>query len=156
LKCEVYKKEKVENTTKKYKQTHIPKVSTEGIDYRDRAKFIKDFYAKNLYGKSVVNKDLGITIHFNSIGRNELAYGRALYVKKVAILKCLLELLEVAEYNNFGRKKDTDKETVLGYLNFKAKVIIDDKMENVRINILLKKNGKAYYNHEVNIKNKTS
>ena len=142
----------MESKTKKYKQTIIPQVSTEGVDYRNRAKSIKDFYTENLYGKSVVNKDLGITIHFNSIGKNELAHGRALYAKKVAILKCLLELLEVAEYNNFGRKKDTDKETVLGYLNFKAKVIINDKIENVRINVLLKKNGKAYYNHEVNIK----
>ena len=142
----------MESKTKKYKQTVVPQVSTEEVDYRNRVKSIKDFYTENLYGKSVVNKDLGITIHFNSIGKNELAYGRALYAKKVAILKCLFELLEVAEYNNFGRKKDTDKETVLGYLNFKAKVIINDKIENVRINVLLKKNGKAYYNHEVNIK----
>ena len=66
--------------------------------------------------------------------------------------KCLERLIEVAEYNNLGRRKDTDKETVLGYLNFKAKVKIDTKVENVRISVLLKKNGKAYYNHEVNIK----
>ena len=142
----------METKNKKYKQIIIPSVSTDNIDYRNRAKSIRDFYTENLYGKSVVNKDLGITIHFNSIGKNELAYGKALYAKKVAVLKCLFELLEVAEYNNFGRKKDTDKETVLGYLNFKAKVMIDNKMENVRINILLKKTGKAYYNHEVNIK----
>ena len=137
---------------KKYKQTIIPSVTTIDVDYRNRAKAIRDFYAENLYGKSVINKDLGVTIHFNSIGKNELSYGRALYAKKVAVLKCLLELMEVAEYNNFGRKKDVDKETVLGYLNFKAKVIIDGKQENVRINVLLKKNGKAYYNHEINIK----
>ena len=135
---------------KKYKQTEIPNVTI--TDRKDLAKVIKDFYSKNLQGKSVINRDLGITIHFNSIGKDELAHGRALYAKKAAVIKCLERLIEVAEYNNFGRRKDTDKETVLGYLNFKAKVKIDNKVENVRISVLLKKNGKAYYNHEVNIK----
>jgi len=139
---------------KKYKQTEIPSVTI--TDKKNLVKVIKDFYNKNLQGKSVINKDLGITIHFKSAGKGELSYGRALHAKKVAVIKCLETLMEVAEYNNFGKRKDKDNETVLGYLNFKAKVKIDNKMENVRISVLLKKNGKAYYNHEVNVKKQTS
>jgi len=58
--------------------------------------------------------------------------------------------MEVAEYNNFGERKSTDKPSVHGYFNFKAKVIINGKLEHVRISVLFK-NNKAYYNHEVNI-----
>ena len=135
---------------KKYKQTEIPNVTI--TDRKDLAKVIKDFYNKNLQGKSVINRDLGIIIHFTSAGKSELAYGRALHAKKAAVIKCLAKLIEEAEYNNFGERKETDKNNVVGYLNFKAKVKIDKIVENVRITVLLKKDGRAYYNHEINIK----
>ncbi len=138
--------------TKKYKQLFISNVTTADIPAKNRSKFIKEYYAKNLQGKVVRNIHLGIDIHFNSIGKSELAHGRALHAKKVAIIKCLYELVQNAEYNNFGKPKTTDPDTVLGYLNFKAKVYIDHKAEYVRISVLVKKNLKAYYHHEVNIK----
>ncbi len=86
---------------------------------------VREYYTANLQGKSVVNKDLGMTIHFTSIGRCELAYGRALHAKKVAVIKCLEKLPEVAEYNNFGERKESGKQNIIGFLNFKAKVEID-------------------------------
>jgi len=135
--------------TKKYKQIEIPSVNI--IEPENRVKFIKEFYEKNLQGKVVLNKDILLTIHFTSIGKYELAYAKAPYIKKIAVLQCLDKLLEVAEYNNFGQRKETDKQNVLGYFNFKAKVKIDRKLEHVRICVVLKKDGKAYYNHEVNV-----
>jgi len=92
-----------------------------------------------------------LTIRFTSIGKYELAYAHAPYSKKIAVLQCIDKLLEVAEYNNFGQRKKTDKQNFLGYFNFKAKVKIEGKLEHVRISVVLKKDGKAYYNHEVNV-----
>jgi len=135
--------------TKKYKQIEIPSVNI--IEPVNRVKFIKEFYAENLQGKVVVNKDILLTIHFTSIGKYELAYAKAPYAKKIAVLQCLDRLLEVAEYNNFGQRKETDKQNILGYFNFKAKVKIDGNLEHIRISVVLKKDGKAYYNHEVNV-----
>lgn len=133
----------------KYKQTIIPSVKSSYSE--NNSAFIKKFYAENLQGKKVKNKHLGIDIYFTNKGKSELAHGRATYKKKVAVMKGLLKILEVAEYNNFGQRKSTDKQNVLGYYNFKAKVNIDDKIENVRISILITTDLKAYYNHEVNI-----
>ena len=127
-------------TTKKYKQIEIPCVNI--IEPENRVKFIKNFYSENLQGKMVINKDILLTIRFTSIGKYELAYARAPYAKKIAVLQCLEKLLEVAEYNNFGQRKETDKQNVLGYFNFKAKVKIEGKLENVRISVVLKKMGK--------------
>jgi len=135
--------------TKKYKQIEIQNIKI--IEPENRVKFIKDYYSKNLQGKIVLNKDILLTIRFTSIGKYELAYAGALYAKKIAVLQCLDKLLEVAEYNNFGQRKETDKQNVLGYFNFKAKVKIEEKLKHVRISIVLKKDGKAYYNHEVNV-----
>ena len=150
----IEKEKKMANKVKKYKQTEIPKVTI--IENRDLGKYMSKFYAENLQGKSVVNKDLGMTITFTSVGKNEISYGRALYAKKAAIITCLEKLMEVAEYNNFGERKETDKKNIIGYLNFKAKVLINDKLENVRITVQFKKDGKMYfkpyYNHEINIK----
>ncbi|MDR0927335.1 MAG: hypothetical protein LBO69_06165 [Ignavibacteria bacterium] len=119
--------------------------------HTDTRRYVYDFYKEHLQGKSVVNKDKGITIHFTSIGRKKIAYGEAMYATKAAIITCLKELLEVAEYNNFGLRKTKDKSNILGYLNFKAKVMIDGQLKHVRIAVVMTKDYKFYYNHEVNI-----
>jgi len=134
---------------KKYKQTYIPCVRTGVI--KNNSKAAKNYYAENLQGRSVVNKHLGFRIYFSSKGKGKASFGGATHRKKVAVLQCLSKLLEVAEYNNFGNRKTNDTEIVLGYLNFKAKVKIDEEIENVRIAVVFKIDGKAYYNHEINI-----
>jgi hypothetical protein len=133
----------------KYKQTIIP--SVQSIPKENNISFIKNYYSQNLQGKTVINKHLGIEVRFNATGRGELAYGRAIHKKKTAVLKCLPKLIELAEYNNFGSRKQKDKAHVLGYYNFKAKVKIDGIIENVRITVMVTTDLKAYYNHEVNI-----
>jgi hypothetical protein len=133
---------------KKYKQQTIPSISI--VEHNDLRKYVRDFYTKNIQGNTVVNKHLGLTIYFGSDGKSELS-GRAIYVKKAALVQCLLILMEQAEYNNFGQRKPQDAPSIFGYANFKAKVKIDGKIENVRISVIVKSNGKAYYNHEINI-----
>ncbi|HLP06076.1 MAG TPA: hypothetical protein VK152_11675 [Paludibacter sp.] len=134
----------------KYKQGIIPSVKTKVIG-NDR-KSVSKYYSENLQGKTVVNKDLKISIKFNAIGKGEISYGRSIHSKKVAVLQCLEVLLSEAEYNNFGIRKASDDLSVLGYLNFKAKVRIDGKLEYVRLTVLMKKDGKIYYHHEINMK----
>ena len=132
-----------------YKQQRIPKVKT-GMIANNR-KSVAKYYADNLQGKTVVNNHLRINIKFTALGKAELAYGKALHLKKTAVLSALPTLLKVAKYNNFGIRKESDPKEMLGYLNFKAFVFIDNKKECVRISVRLLKTGDIYYNHEVNI-----
>ncbi|MDR0207049.1 MAG: hypothetical protein LBI45_07330 [Bacteroidales bacterium] len=133
----------------KYKQIIIPKVKTGSI--ANNRKSVAKYYTNNLQGKTIVNDHLGISIKFTALGKAELAYGRALHIKKTAVLEVLPSLLKVAKYNNFGIRKENDPKELLGYLNFKAFVYINDKKECVRISVRLLKTGDTYYNHEVNI-----
>jgi hypothetical protein len=134
----------------KYKQTVIPNITTNTKE--NNIAFVKKYYTENLQGKSVVNQHLGITIRFNSEGKKELAYGRALYKKKIAVIKCLQTLLQIAEYTGWGQRKASDEANVLGYMKFKAKVNIDNVPEYVHIAVYVTNDLKAYYSHEINKK----
>lgn len=137
--------------TKKYKQTVIPSVKTGVIGNNKKA--IADYYKLHLSGVTTKpNRHIGVIIKFNKYGQKELAYGRATHAKKTALMQCLPLLLEVAEYNNFGIRKPTDVASILGYMNFKAFVVIDGKKECARITCILRKDGNLYYNHEISIK----
>jgi hypothetical protein len=104
-----------------------------------------------LQGKSVVNKDKGITIKFTAIGGKKIAFGGRNYKSKMALLQCLDTLMEVAEYNNFGQPKAKDIEKkIVGFLNFKAKVMIDGQLKHVRIAVIKRKEATNYYSHEIN------
>ncbi|MDR0438061.1 MAG: hypothetical protein LBH22_07165 [Bacteroidales bacterium] len=136
--------------TKKYKQTIIPNVNEPVVEHL--GKYVKSYYEKNIQGRSIINEHLGITISFTSIGKGKIAYGsKTLYAKKVAVVQCLPELLSVAKYNNFGVRKPDDKTNIVGFLNFKGKVKINGMIENVRLSVMLRTDGKFFYNHEVNI-----
>lgn len=134
----------------KYKQQVIPSVKTGNI--KANRKSVALYYQENIAGKSVINKHLGMKIKFTKIGKYELSHGRAIYSKKAAVLECLPLLLEVAKYNNFGKRKTTDPASYLGYLNFKAFCFIDGKKECLRISCVLRTDGSLYYNHEISIK----
>ena len=129
--------------TKKYKQTEIPSVNNPIAEHL--GKYVKSYYEKNIQGHSVINKHLGITISFTSIGKGKIAYGnKTLYAQKVAVVQCLPELLRVAKYNNFGIRKPDDKTNVVGFMNFKAKVRINGMLENVRLSVMLRTDGKFW------------
>lgn len=134
---------------KQYTQTTIPSIKI--AEKKDLRIYVRDYYTKNIQGKSVVNKHIGLTIYFGADGKNELS-SKGIYAKKAALVQCLPELLENAQYNNWGARKMKDEKTVKGYANFKAKAKINGKMEIVRISVKVKENGKAYYTHEISIK----
>ena len=46
--------------------------------------------------------------------------------------------------------KETDNKSIIGYLNYKCFVIIDNKKECLRVAIKFQNDGKFYYNIEVN------
>jgi len=93
---------------------------------------------------------LGIKVHFTGYGRGKVTHGGAIYSAKAVCIKIIKVLIENAVYNNFGDRKTKDSSSVIGYLNFKAKTIIDGKFKYVRITVTMKNEGYFYYNHEVN------
>ena len=134
----------------KYKQKYIPSVSI--VEYDNLSRYVRQEYSAHVQGKTVINHDCGLTIYFGSDGKAELAHGRAIYAKKAALVQCLPQLMEVAEYNNWGQRKQKDPKSVFGYANFKAKAKVNGEIVNVRISVIVKSNGKAYYHHELSIK----
>jgi hypothetical protein len=136
---------------RKYKQTFIPEVLSFPVKTEQELKqAIKSFYKEHIQGQTVVNKDVGIKIRFTSDGLGKMSEARRIGRINAAAVQILMSMLENAEYSNMGQRKTTDKENVLGYLNFKAKVKIDDKTYHFRMAVKLKTDMKAYYNHTVN------
>jgi len=133
----------------KYKQNKIPETTKfEAKTTAELKNSIKEFYKINLQGKEVINKHIGITIKFTSDGLGKIT--SLIGTINSAAIKIIYEMLENAEYSNFGQRKNEDKQNVIGYLNFKAKGIIDNKLYHFRIAVKLKTDMKAYYNHTVN------
>lgn len=136
---------------RKYKQTFIPEVLSFPVKTEQELKqSIKTFYKENIQGQTIINKDVGIKIRFTSDGLGKISEARRIGRINAAAVQILLPMLENAEYSNMGQRKPTDKENVLGYLNFKTKVKIDNKVYHFRIAVKLKTDMKAYYNHTVN------
>ena len=106
--------------------------------------------AKALAGKKVENADTGITVEFSVTNARKLARGGAIYLKKASLVDILPELVSVAEYSNFGQRKETDNPEVLGFLNFKAKCLINGNTEHVRLSVQFCRRSRFFYNVEVN------
>ncbi len=141
----------------KYKQKIIPEVLTNSATFYNQPKkkiglFLIAYYEKNLKGKSVKNLSTGITINFTTDGQRKISKGSAAYSKKAMLLIKLIDILKYAEFSNFGLRKDSDVKNLIGFINFKAKVKIDNKIENVRIAIKMYNNGKFFYSMDVNKK----
>ena len=115
-------------------------------------KKVYEYYRANIKGKTAINTDKGYKIYFtNKPGGRKIAFGGSMYHLKAEAVKIIVELIETATYNNWGHRKVSDKIEVVGYLNFKAKGKIDGEIYNFRIAVQLRKDGKLYYNHEINI-----
>lgn len=108
---------------------------------RELKKFTLEFYNANLKGKKIaIGKHLKEVEFFSAAGRKIL---KPIYSEKVAVIEHLEELIKTSTYNNWGNRKRTDTIFVLGYLNFKSKIIIDGVKRHVRISIVLDKNRKT-------------
>ncbi len=114
----------------------------------------KQFYNEKLHGKSVVNKDKGITVEFSSVGRNHVLYARnAGFEKLIAIFK-LPEIVANAKFTNFKNPDQRDPAQVVGFMNFKCTVKINGKAQYFRVVVRLSKAGKFFYDHSVRINKK--
>ena len=135
----------------KYKQDTIPETTLFNTKTEQELKqAIKVFYKQNIQGKVIRNKHTGIEIRFTSDGLGKISEARRIGRTNAAVVQILIVLLENAEYSNMGQRKPTDKENVLGYLNFKVKAKVEEKLYHFRIAVKLKTDMKAYYNHTVN------
>jgi len=113
---------------------------------------VKKFYDTNLKGKSVINKEKGITVTFSNVGRNHVLYaGAAGFEKLIAVYK-LAEMVRNAKFCNFQAPDEDAPQGILGYMNFKVSVIINGVVQHFRIAIRITKNGKFFYNHSVWVK----
>lgn len=101
--------------------------------------FTLEFYRLFLKGKKKeIEKHLKEVV-FTSEGGRKIAYGEAMYSAKAAVIEHLGALIKNSTYNNWGDKKPSDSEEILGYLNFKSKITIDGKKRHVRIAISVDK-----------------
>jgi len=123
-----------------------------GLSAKETRKKVFDTYKKQYQGKSVVNKDLEIEIHFVRSGAKKLAYGGNMYPKKAVLVEKLDKVIEQAVYSNFGERKEKDADIVLGYLNMNLPVVIDNEKEFLHIVLQVRHDRRLYYyTHEINI-----
>lgn len=117
----------------------------------DLRRAVRQYFNDHLKGRTIVNDETKIPIRITVASARKTAFGEAMYHKKAELVRILPELLKVAKYNNFGQRKPQDSVEILGYLNFKAKCMLDGKIEHVRIAVRFQKGGKFYYSMEVNM-----
>ena len=106
-------------------------------------KFTINYFKQELKGKKVAIKNSLKEVVFTNTAGRKIAQGGAMYKEKAALINSLETLIKNSTYNNFGSPKRSDKKDILGYLNFKSKVIVDGVKRHVRISIVLYKNRKT-------------
>lgn len=121
-----------------------------GLSVSEIQKRIQEHYKQNIQGLTILNENLNIVVRFTKLGRNKTIFGSTVYPKKAALIFYLPEIVKNAQYNNWGNRKTTDQDYVIGYLNFNCKVSIDGKPEKIHLVIQMRKDGKFYYTLEVN------
>jgi len=147
----------------KYKQTTIPEAyTTEWLPLKQSELKVKVFqeYKARYFGKSVINKHLGIKVGFEYEGMRKTSHSTPVYSKKACLVAVLDKIIRYAEYTNWGDRKPTDPDYVIGFLNFKAKVKIDEMPEQVHLVVRVRKSGmfttsSFHYTLEVNKKENT-
>jgi hypothetical protein len=141
----------------KYKQAIIPEITS---IWHDKSKdelrhLVLEYIKAHFKGLVVKNAHLNLPITITVTSGRKTALGSAMYSKKAELIRLLPAIIRVAQYNNFGTRKETDNPAVIGYLNFKAACKLDGKVEHVRLAVQFQKGGKYYYNIEVNKKEDT-
>jgi hypothetical protein len=132
----------------KYKQTIIPEIFTAEwlkLTAPELRNNVYNEYRTRYYGKKVVNQSLGISVEFEAEGARKTSHGSGIYSKKACLITVLDQLIRYAEYSNWGDRKTTDANYVIGYLNFNAKVRIDGKLEHVHLVVRVRNTGKCHY-----------
>ena len=105
--------------------------------------FTMKYYNLYLKGDSAtIEKYVKEVVFINTAGR-KIAYGEAMYSAKAAVIAHLKTLIKNSTYNNWGERKASDGKDVLGYLNFKSKITIDNKKRHVRISLVVYKDRRT-------------
>ena len=143
----------------KYKQKIVPVVADNqfaGMRLGQLREYVTNYFDKHIKDCKLINLHKGITVEIRKAGLRHLLYARnAGYVKLKAVM-ILKEMLINAVYCNFNEPDNDDGLNVIGYLNFKCKAKIEDKVQVFRIVVRLTKEGKFYYDHSVKVQNKKS
>ena len=122
-----------ETDTERFKKMKVSELRT----------FTMKYYNLYLKGDSAtIEKYLKEVVFINTAGR-KIAYGEAMYSAKAAVIAHLKTLIKNSTYNNWGDRKASDGKDVLGYLNFKSKITIDNKKRHVRISLVVYKDRRT-------------
>jgi len=125
-----------------YIQTEVLKVNNEYLGVSDVkiSSIINKYYNENIAGHSVTNADANIIIKFTSIGRKKSIYGRKNKNGKIikidniiaTAIQYLPRLLETAKFesHSYKLKPNHVKMKGLRFWNFRAKIIINNKLHN--------------------------
>ena len=113
------------------------------MNVRGLRKLTLEYYNKYLKGNKTAIKDHLKEVVFTSAAGRKIAKGGAMYKEKAAVVEFFEQVIKNSTYNNWGDRKPKDKSTVLGYLNFKSKLIIDGVKRHVRISVELHKDRRA-------------
>ncbi len=125
------------------KQLSITSDDFKNMKVSELRAFTLDYYKKELHGKKIAIKNSLKEVVFTTKAGRKIAKGSAMYKEKPAVLQHLEKVIQNSTYNNFGNPKPTDPKDLLGYLNFKSKIVIDGKKRHVRIAIALFDNKKT-------------
>lgn len=132
----------------KKKQLVIPKTSTScfvGMTKKEIREWCRAYYSHEYIGEKVTNLDMGIEISFKRLGNKKTSYGAAMYPKKAAAIMVLDEMLKYAIHTNWGERKANDPENVIGYCNYKCKLLVDNNLCFFAINVQICKDGTFHY-----------
>lgn len=130
------------------------KVSTQSFSVnrpKETREAISSYYVRNFKGKVITNAETGFKIELGKEGGKKTAWGGRVYLEKLAITSVLDQVIEQMTYNNWGDRKETDSPDVIGFMNFKASVFVDDVLKKLNIAVKLKKGGSFYYSFDVNV-----
>jgi len=112
----------------------------------DLRKKLLEVYKEKYEGKTIVNSKTGITILFELYGAKKTTKHGSMYAEKAALITILDKICEHGFLHSLGVPKEGDKEKgVVGYLNFRAPVIVDEKQKLVEIPVRIKNNGSFHY-----------
>ena len=106
---------------------------------KDLRNFLLVYYNTFLKGKKLAIGNSLKSVKLVSSSGRKIAHGGPIYAAKAAVINHFEEVVENSTYNNWGDRKKSDSKDLLGYLNFKSKVLIDNEKRHVRITIAVYK-----------------
>ena len=117
---------------------------------RALGKISEKYFDKYLKGKKVINIENNVEIILAKTGwRHTIRTNKTTY-NNIIIFKKLKEVIERAQFINFGELKEKDVKSTIGFLNYKSEVLINNKEQHtVKISVRIDENGKFYYNHYI-------